>query len=54
MNINEYNYLISSRLKKFKEDIKFSFDDIRNFIQDNEKDKAIKEIDCILNKLEEL
>jgi len=54
MSIKDNLESIEKVLDEFKKDIQFSFDDLRNYIQDGDKDKAIKEIDCILKKMREL
>ena len=54
MNIKELIVTINEQIAEVTKDIQFSLDDLRNYTQDGNKEKAIKEIDRILNKLEEL
>ena len=54
MNIKDNLLEIEKTINDFKSGLGWSLDDLRNYIQDGETDKALKEIDEIQINMEEL
>ena len=54
MNIKDNLLEIEKTINDFKNGLSWSLDDLRNYIQDGETDKALKEIDEIQINMEEL
>ena len=54
MNIKDNLESIEKVVNDFKSGLGWSLDDLRNYIQDGETDKALKEIDEIQVNMEDL